>query len=103
MQLVLYRNYNSGSKNILEHSIFETQPTQLINFIMNSNTSGGMGNEAIEVALQYVNTKLDNVNEIIVIGDAPGNSAAEIKDRRMRFFGEEYWNQEGFPITNTDT
>ena len=89
IQIVLYRNYNSGSQKILEYSAFESQPTQLINFIINSKVSGGHGNQAVEVGLQYVNTKLKNVNEIIVIGDAPGNTVLEIEERRRKSYDGE--------------
>jgi len=34
--------------------------------------SGGWGNEAVEVALQYINS-LEGVDEIILIGDIAGN------------------------------
>lgn len=73
MQLVLYRNYNSDVDKILEISTFDSQGEVLKNFISKSQVSGGWGNEAIEVALQYVNT-LQDVNEIILIGDVGGNS-----------------------------
>ena len=43
--------------------------------------SGGWGNEAIEVGLQHANT-LENIGEIFIIGDARGNTPAEVKEKR---------------------
>ena len=43
--------------------------------------SGGWGNEAIQVGLQYVNT-LKNIQEIIIIGDARGNTPEEVTSKR---------------------
>lgn len=56
MQIVLYRNYNSNIDQILEVSTFDNQGDALKSFISQSQVSGGCQNEAIEVALQYVNT-----------------------------------------------
>ena len=72
MQIVLYRNYNSNFNQILEVSTFDNQGGVLKSFISQSQVSGGWHNEAIEVALQYANT-LQNINEIILIGDIGGN------------------------------
>jgi len=46
--------------------------------VTNSKVSGGWGNEAIEVALQHANT-LESIGEIFIIGDARGNTPAEVK------------------------
>ena len=84
MQIVLYRNYNSDFDKILEISTFDNQGEVLKNFISKSQVSGGWGNEAIEVALQYVNT-LQNVSEIILIGDVGGNTPQEVKTKRAQY------------------
>ena len=61
------------------------------------SVSGGWGNEAIEVCFQGIN-KMENVSQIVLIGDAPGNTDAEVIEKRaMR--GEEYWNKYDFPMT----
>ena len=84
IQIVLYRNYNSDFDKILEISTFDNQGEVLKNFISKSQVSGGWGNEAIEVALQYVNT-LQDVNEIILIGDVGGNTPQEVKAKRAQY------------------
>lgn len=81
MQIVLYRNYNSSVNELLQKSTFDNQGDSLKEFIKNSRVSGGWGNEAIEVGLQYINT-LSDVEQIIIIGDAAGNEPNEIKLKR---------------------
>ena len=40
-----------------------------------ARASGGWGcNEAVEIAFQYINNKTSDINEVILIGDAPGNT-----------------------------
>ena len=72
MKLVLYRNYNSQPEDLLVFTPFDSQGDLLKKFIQNSGVSGGWGNEAVEVALQHINS-LENVDEIILIGDIAGN------------------------------
>lgn len=72
MKIVLYRNYNSQPEDLLVFTPFDSQGDILKKFIQNSSVSGGWGNEAVEVALQYINS-LEGVDEIILIGDIAGN------------------------------
>lgn len=73
IKLVLYRNYNSDSKEILQSSAFENEATNLKMFLERARATGGWGNEAVEVAFQFINDKFPKVNEVILIADAPGN------------------------------
>ena len=64
------------------------------------SVSGGWGNEAIEVCFQAIN-KMNNVSQVVLIGDAPGNTDYDvIENREMR--GEEYWVKNGFPKTTQE-
>lgn len=72
MKIVLYRNYNSQPEDLLVFTPFDSQGDILKKFIQNSSVSGGWQNEAVEVALQYINS-LEGVDEIILIGDIAGN------------------------------
>lgn len=62
MQVIFYRNYNS-KKLILEKSVFTNDSHLLSDYVKGIKTSGGMGNEAIEVCLQDIN-KTQKVNPI---------------------------------------
>ena len=70
-------------------------------FLDRVRATGDWGNEAVEVAFQYVNDKIPDVNEVILIGDAPGNQDYQVESNRKRLT-EDYWNKEGFPSTTTD-
>ena len=66
MMIGLYRNYNSLDL-VLEHTTFSSKPEVLRSWLKDHPISGGWGREAIEVALQFVNTKLssENVTQVI--------------------------------------
>ena len=101
MQIVLYRNYNSEHDQILETSTFDNQGQVLKNFITKSKVAGGWGNEAVEVALQYVN-KLQDISEIILIGDARGNLPQQVPAKRNKYKTlEDKRMQHGMTPTNT--
>ncbi|ETO05350.1 hypothetical protein RFI_32046 [Reticulomyxa filosa] len=55
MQFVVYRNYNAPEDMILQVSPWEVKPDNLRNFMEMIESDYGMGNEAIEVGLAYVN------------------------------------------------
>lgn len=84
MQIIFYRNYNVGFDKLIEISPFDNTGNSLKQFVTNSKVSGGWGNEAIEVGLQYANTLVD-IGEIFIIGDARGNTPAEVKQKRLTY------------------
>ena len=84
VQFVFYRNYSSPVEQLLEHSGWESKAAPLKAFMNRIAIEGGWGNEAIEVALQHA---LDEHHEsaltqIILIGDAPPNTPAEVSSKR---------------------
>ena len=50
-------------------------------FLNNIRVDGGMGNEAIELLYRHINL-LGEVDMVILIGDAPPNTADEVKKNR---------------------
>jgi hypothetical protein len=42
----------------------------------------GWGNEAVEVLFQYINDKLNKIDMLILIGDAPPNTPEHVKRKR---------------------
>ncbi|CAF3619174.1 unnamed protein product [Rotaria sp. Silwood1] len=58
---------------------------------------GGLGNEAIEIGLQYANkeNERENITQVILIGDAPPNTKTEVNDKR-KCHGEDYWKKTKF-------
>lgn len=80
IQLACYRNYSSGPNKILEISPWESKPNNLRAFMDNIKSSGGSGNEAIEIGLWHANQEAKNaVNgyplvQIFLIGDMPPNT-----------------------------
>jgi len=92
MQLVVYRNYSSGKDLILQCSGWESKPPALRAFMDSISPSGGQGNEAIEIGLWHANQEFENgsgVTQIILIGDAPANTVADVKSKRKG--AEAYW------------
>jgi hypothetical protein len=59
---------------LFQTSPFSTNPTDLINFLSTVKAEGGQGNEAIEILYDHVLNVEKDVAQLIVIGDAPGNS-----------------------------
>ncbi|ETO06880.1 hypothetical protein RFI_30511 [Reticulomyxa filosa] len=85
MQFVVYRNYNAPEDKILQVSPWESKPDNLRSFMENVIAEHGMGNEAIEVGLAHVNREceIEEVSQVILIGDAPANTREEVTKRRM--------------------
>jgi len=81
--LMIYRNYNSPIKELLESTAFESSPENLIQFLSTVRASGGggTGREAIEVCFQSIN-RLEDVSQVILIGDAGYNLNNEINEKR---------------------
>lgn len=55
---------------------------------------GGLGNEAHEALFYEIGNSCanENVDQIILIGDAGGNKYEEIVKYRKKFSGESYWH-----------
>ncbi|CAF1394740.1 unnamed protein product [Adineta steineri] len=80
IQFVVYRNYCCPENKILQHSPWETKPDNLRAFMNTINVEGGLGNEAIEIALWHANkeNERENITQVILIGDAPPNTKSEM-------------------------
>ena len=94
LQFVVYRNYNSTIDSILQSSPWETKPENLRAFMEKISPDGGWVNEAIELGLWHANTEDEkqNISQIILIGDAPANTKAEVVGKR-NMFKEKYWSK----------
>jgi len=96
IQFVAYRNYNAPESELLKYSGWTDDPLILNNFLNGVSASYGIGNEAIEVALQYINQD-ESVTEMILIGDVCANTRAEVKSGRDSYNGgETYWQKTKF-------
>ncbi len=95
MQFAVYRNYSSPIDKILQSSPWESKANNLYQFIDTITTSGGMGNEAIEVGLAHANGEDDKtpISQVILIGDAPANTCKEVDRRRKsnKLNDSSYW------------
>ena len=100
ISLLVYRNYNSDVSEFLQSCPFENDLNKLFPFIGSIRASGGWGFEALEAGLQALNN-LDNLSHGVLIGDAGGNTHAEITEKR-KYLGEDYWNKNGFPKTTQE-
>jgi hypothetical protein len=83
----IYRNYNAPPHKLFDHSSWESEPQNLEQFMRDVRPEYGMGNEAIEVGLQFVNnnTSVGNITQVILIGDMPPNTPKEVRDKRSRY------------------
>ena len=98
IQFAVYRNYNSRADKILQVSSWETKGSHLRRFMDTIRPEGGMGNEAIEIGLQHAVHESElsgSISQVILIGDAPANSEAEVRTKRAAF-GEAYWKTTEF-------
>jgi hypothetical protein len=95
VQFVVYRNYSSRAEAILQYSGWESDPENIWKFMKPIKTSGGQGNEAIEIGLWHVNqqSKTKKVTQVILIGDFPPNTDAEVASRRDHAGDAAYWNK----------
>ncbi|CAF1267204.1 unnamed protein product [Adineta steineri] len=98
MQFAVYRNYNSLENKILQVSPWETRGSQLRAFMDTIKSEGGWGEEAIEIGLWHAvresETK-ESISQVILIGDAPANTQADIVSKRGQF-GDKYWKNTRF-------
>ena len=63
------------------------------------NVEGGWGNEAIEIGFWHANQEINNnqIDQIILIGDASPNTEGEVKEKRQKSkFGEKMWANSKF-------
>ena len=67
---------------LFQSTPFESQAANLLNFLKSVDANGGMGEEAIEMAYHHVN-KTNDVDQIIIIGDAPSNNDKNTATRRV--------------------
>lgn len=97
LQFAVYRNYNAPEDGILQCSPWESKPDKLRSFMQTVQPEYGMGSEAIEIGMWHANQENKNgeVSQIILIGDAPANSSAEVQSKRGHR-GENYWRRTKF-------
>jgi hypothetical protein len=87
LQFCAYRNYSS-QKDILQKSTWETKAPNLRAFLTSVDSSGGQGNEAIEMGLWHVNREIqkaapeDPITQVILIGDMPPNTESDVHKKR---------------------
>ena len=91
LQFACYRNYDQKQEALLQVSPWSPRPENLKQFMAGVSASGGTHlEEAVEVALFHANSEADGLAQVILIGDAPPNTAHQIDEGRARF-GEGYW------------
>lgn len=82
IQMVIYRNYNSEASKLIQCSPFSNNANDLISFLQTIEVDGGWKNEAIENLYNHVLNYETDVAQLIVIGDAAGNTNEEISLKR---------------------
>lgn len=92
MMFVAYRNYNAPEEKLMEHSAWESDPSNLRSFLSTITASYGIDNEAIEIGLWKVNQELEkgDIAQVILIGDVPPNTNDGVRAGRCRK-SESYW------------
>lgn len=99
LQFAVYRNYSNDERSILENSGFENKSNNLRSFMSKIQVKGGLGPEAIEIGLWHANQEVSRgvVSQVILIGDAPPNSEANVQSHRTNYHGgENYWGRTKF-------
>ena len=98
LQFSIYRNYNTKEEDICIASTWESKPENLKNFMNKISVCGGLGPEAIEIGLWHLNkeSETNQINQVILIGDASSNTAQQVIDRRKNYYGEDYWKKTKF-------
>ena len=99
LQFVAYRNYNAPWEKLLEYSGWSSDANELIKFISGIKANYGMGNEAIEIAFNYINELInkekDDISQIILIGDRAPNTKEDVQHKRAKR-EEKYWQTTKF-------
>lgn len=92
LQFAYYRNYNApsgnGTDSLLSFSPFSSDAGQLTRWMNDQQANHGIYNEAVEVGLWHVNNMLaegHEIDQVLLIGDMPPNTQAEITDARGRY------------------
>ena len=67
---------------LFQSTPFESQATNLLKFLKGIDADGGWEQEAIEMAYHHINITND-VDQIIIIGDAPSNNDKDTAIRRV--------------------
>jgi hypothetical protein len=102
VQFVVYRNYDCVIEELLQHSGWESDASNLRQFMSTISAYGGTWEpEAVEIGLHYVNrlskengdNPLERVNQVILIGDAPPNTRELVAKGRSEHLGEDYWRR----------
>jgi hypothetical protein len=90
IQMAVYRNYNSAASKLFQFSPFSRNSNDLVNFLKEIKAEGGWRNEAIENLYNHALKFETDVDQVIVIADAAGNTQSEIVSKRKNK-GETYW------------
>lgn len=99
LQFIAYRNWNSSLENLLQASSWACRAEELKLFMSTVKAKDGYSNEAVEVGLFAVNAEHDRlialnpedgIKRVILIGDMPPNTVAEVNLRREKH-GEAFW------------
>lgn len=96
IQFIFYGNYDSSVEKILRISPMESNIALLTNFLSSISATGGWGNEAIEVGLNYIAKANEEnpISQVVLIGDAPPNTEDDIEFKRENGFGgKAYWEK----------
>jgi energy-coupling factor transporter ATP-binding protein EcfA2 len=94
MQFVIFRNYDCKKEKLLQYSTWESEPDNLRAFMSTIRAEGGTWMpEAIEIGLWHVNQEANEaeVDQVILIGDAPANTPELVARGRKEYKGESYW------------
>jgi len=104
VQIIAYRNYNAPASQLIQSSGWCNDAKKIHKFLEKVDPCYGWGNEAIEVALQFLNQDLKDVKQVVIIGDAGPNEQNEVFTKReqsnpessqvkgkSKHTGEKYW------------
>eukprot|EP00049_Salpingoeca_infusionum_P010428 m.179041 g.179041 ORF g.179041 m.179041 type:complete len:2555 (-) comp14640_c4_seq6:98-7762(-) len=99
LQFGVYRNYNVREEQILQVSQWSANPDDLQPFLDSISVRGGLGREAIELALRHAanETERDHVDQVLLLGDMPPNKRDEVVSKRKNSSYD--WDASQYPIT----
>ncbi|CAF2742106.1 unnamed protein product [Rotaria sp. Silwood2] len=92
MQFAVYRNYNCKENEILQVSPWTIKCSSLREIMNSIRSCGGWRCEAIEIGLSHAVQESEipeSISQVILIGDAPANTQADVSSKRAHF-GEPY-------------
>ena len=105
LKFVVYRDYDC-KEEILQASTWQSNPSNLRNFLMSIKPKGGGDyEEAVEIGLQYCvkQQEAEGISQIILIADAPAKEESAISSYRETYGGEAYWTERFGPATHWQT